>query len=364
MSAPESPISPPTLSGAVPAAALDTHEVEEAFKRLVERCRSPSSTASTFEGASRSDEIIDDDLSETTEWEADAQAELLDSILDGAEASSSDAVEVSSEVADPVERRGFGALVAATVLCGCACQAPYEVLNSRDKGCGSLMAFVEHIFGIVASLGALRQPRQLPWSLHLSLAALNAGYTLLISAAFSTSLSTTVLVAMKNGNLVASMLLGILVLRHRYSPRQYVGVLVLSAGLVVTSLCGMRSSSTSSAGAAAQHADAGLGVLYLVGALLCRSATGLLQEVCGHSYRASISELLFYRSALGLPLILVKWPVIYRHFQRWSLGTSVSGLVFPVPWLLLAANIVFDYGMKVCITRLIERRSSSSPPWS
>lgn len=267
--------------------------------------------------------------------------------------------ELEVEADTPANGKSIIALVTATVLCGCASQAPYEVLNSRDKGCAPLLSLVEHVFGIVASLGALRQPRRLPWSLHLGLGAVNAGYSLLLSAAFSTSLPTTVLVAMKNGNLVASMLLGLIVLRHRYARRQYAGVLIISAGLVATSLSGVRAgSATATPGSAASSADAWLGILYLAGALLCRAASGMLQEISGRGFGASVSELLLYRSALGLPLICMQWPSILKHAMRWSHEPEISGLVWPSPWLLLVAWIAADYGMKVCIARLIDRTSS------
>jgi len=283
---------------------------------------------------------------------------------DGIESDEAEGAATSTEVSQaapaepvaPAPTNSVVALVAATVFCGCACQAPYEVLNSRDKGCAPLLSLVEHIFGIVASLEALRQPRRLPWSLHLALAAVNAGYTLLLGAAFSTSLPMTVLVAMKNGNLVASMLLGIVVLRHKYALQQYAAVLILSCGLIVTSLSGLKSGG--STGSTTSGSDAGLGVIYLSGALLCRAASGMIQEVAGRNTGVTISELLLYRSALGLPLMLAQWSTIAKHATRWSVEPVISGLVWPTPWILLAAWIVADYGMKVCITRLIDRTSS------
>mmetsp|Transcript_13487 Transcript_13487/g.26523 ORF Transcript_13487/g.26523 Transcript_13487/m.26523 type:complete len:397 (+) Transcript_13487:57-1247(+) len=323
---------------------VDTVSSQLGAQKVEESPQWCSGSASTSEGSFSSDE---DDEDEQEIGDVRPLVELPR--VDVGEPSTSERASVSAKT------NSVGVLVAVTVLSGCASQAPYEVLNSRDKGCAPLLSIVENTFGIVASLGALRQPRRLPWSLHLGLAAVNAGYSLLLSAAFSTSLPTTVLVAMKNGNLVASMLLGVLVLQQRYSLRQYAAVLLLSAGLVVTSLSGMRAGSPVVPGSATPAADAGMGVLYLVGALLCRAASGMLQEVSGRGYGASVSELLLYRSALGLPLILVQWPSIVRHALRWS---SAEVLMWPSPWLLLASLIVADFGMKVSLARLIDRTSS------
>merc|ERR1712079_874964 len=78
----------------------------------------------------------------------------------------------------------------------------------------------------------------------------------------------------------------------------------------------------------------------------------------GRGYGVSVSELLFYRSIFGLPLILVQWPSISRHAVRWSVQPDISDLLWPSPWLLLAAWLASDYVMKVCIARLIDRTSS------
>jgi len=262
--------------------------------------------------------------------------------------------------------KNFGLLVALTIFFGCACQAPYEVLNSSDKGCAPLISLIEHLFGIAASLGALSQRRHVSWSVHIGLAATNVGYTLLLNVALCSALPTTVLIAMKNGNLVANMLLGVGIMHYRYAVGQYGGVALISAGLVLTSLAGAQTSSGVSQSAAAltvgstaggsRISSAGLGLLCIVGALLSRAASGMLQEV--RCRGAPVTELLLFRSALGLPLLFCQWPQIVHHFTRWTYGDAMPSLAWPTPWILLMANIGFDYGTKVCISQLIERTSS------
>lgn len=254
---------------------------------------------------------------------------------------------------------GVSALVALTVLCGCACQAPYEVMNSRDRGCGALVSFVEHVFGILASLGAVRQGRKLPLALHAGLAAASVGYTLLLNQALSSELPTLVLITMKNGNLAANMLLGACVMRYRYTHGQCLAVSCITVGLVLASLSGGRGTGighpTDTNGAGW---SAALGIVSLTGALLSRAAAGMLQEATCKGYDAPVSELLLYRSALGLPLVLLQWGDISHHATRWSSDDQVAGLVWPTLWLLLAANIAFDYATKVFISKLIDRTSS------
>lgn len=263
---------------------------------------------------------------------------------------------------EPVQNLGTFTLVVLTVICGCICQAPYELMNSRDKGCAHLISVTEHIFGVVASLGALRSPRQLPWSIHISLAGANIGYTLLLNAALSTTLPTVVLITMKNGNLVANMFLGFVVMRQVYNRRQYAAVAFVSLGLMLSSLAGRRGADARAASESLSDANRSSlwGVIFLAGALLSRAASGLLQEHCGRRRGGSapVPELLLYRCALGLPAILTQWPQIVHHARRWSYEPEVSGVLWPMMWVLLAANIFFDYAMKVAISHLIDRTSA------
>merc|ERR1712054_599117 len=96
-----------------------------------------------------------------------------------------------------------------------------------------------------------------------------------------------------------------------------------------------------------------LGFLTLALALVCRAATGALQEISCRTYGASIAEQMFFRNALGIPILLSQWSTIFDHASKWTFQQQVGGLPGSALWLLLAMNISFDYGTKVFITRLI-----------
>jgi len=248
---------------------------------------------------------------------------------------------------------GAFAAAALVVFCGCLCQAPYEVLNSRDKGCGALISFSEYIFGAALSIHAIREPRKLPFSLHAGLAMTNVCYSLLINMALNTALPTAVLITMKNGNLVANVLLGVCFLKRRYATLQYLGVTCITVSLILTGISGKQGG---------QKLDLGwnqlFGILCLAGALLSRAATGVIQELCCNKHGASVSELLFFRNLLGMPVILSQLPSINAHAQRWMWEDAVAGMMWPRVWALLLMNQVFDYGTKVSMTQLINCTSA------
>lgn len=246
---------------------------------------------------------------------------------------------------------GFCTLVGILIVCGCACQGPYEVMNTRDKGCAQLISLAEHLFGLVASFGAFSRPRQLPMAFHLCLALSSSGYTQLQNAALGTSLPTIVLITMKNGNLVANMLLGVWVLGRRYSLQQKGAVLCVSMGLIFTTLPG---ADRGTSGAVGMDWGCLLGIVLLAGALLCRAAGSILQEIVCRDYCVQVDELLLFRNLLGLPIVLAQWRSIAHHAERWSAGPEACGLL----WGLLVMNVLFDHITRVAVTHLIERTSA------
>lgn len=324
--------------------------------RKKEQPQSPFSAASTCTDTEHgeSDALLDSSAEQSDDsWEA------LDSSQARTQATDIQTPREQAAVApQPVggtPRSPVWMIIASTIFFGCACQAPYEVMNSRDRGCGSVITFFEYLFGLVASLDTLRTPRQLPLRLHGLLAATHLGYAMFLNLALSTSLPIPVVITMKNGNLAANMLLGLAILHRRYTPQQYVAVACITMGLVLASLSGVDCNSQGG-GASWDHV---FGVVCLVGALLSRAASNVVQEILCQDYVVSVKELIFYRCALGFPFVLLQWRQILEHIHRWgSEAQETSALVLPTMWLLLLTNLTFDFGMKVAMTQLIGRTSA------
>lgn len=184
------------------------------------------------------------------------------------------------------------------------------------------------------------------------LAVPNLGYAVLLNLALSTSLPVPVVITIKNGNLAASMLVGVVALNRRYTLHHYSAVALITFGLVLASLSG-RDDGAGAGGAGWSHL---FGVVCLMGALLSRAASSVAQEMVGQAYSVSVKELILYRSVLGLPFVLLQWRPMLRHIHRWN--SEDAPFVIPTMWLLLLTNLAFDFGMKVSITSLISRTSA------
>lgn len=250
------------------------------------------------------------------------------------------------------------ALVLAVVICGCACQAPFETLNKYDRGCGDLISFAQFTYGVVASapeaiqgisVGGLKVPVRM----HIALASANLGYFVLLNQALATSLPLPVLVTLKNGNLASNLIVGLTVMRRTYNWQQVGAVLVVTGGLVLTALTGTHQHAGSGQGDS--NTEAFVGVAFLVGALMMRALNGAFTEMVGNE--APVSELLFVGSALGLPYFALKGALISSHVSVWN-TPDLSGMLWPAMWILLLGNLVFDYLTKVAMTTLIGETSA------
>lgn len=251
-------------------------------------------------------------------------------------------------------RLGSFTLALLCILCGCSCQGPYEVMNSADKGCAQLISLAEHLFGLTASLGAARRPRQLPLPVHLCLALASVGFTQLQNAALSTSLPAIVLITLKNGNLVANMLLGTVFMRRKYSVLQKAAVLLVTLGLICTTLPDDLGTDSDVVGPERGFV---LGILLLAAALLCRAGGSILAEVVCRDYGAPVEEVILWRNLLGLPCVLTQWRSIAHHAERWT-SSSHDLVPWPGLWGLLAMNVLFDHATRVAWTHLIESTSA------
>ena len=268
------------------------------------------------------------------------------------------------------------ALSARVLAFGAAAQLCNELIFRAEPTAGDTVSLVEYGFCAFASIGALRQPRRLPWSCHLQLFATGLLYSLLMNAGLAASLPMPLVLVMKNANILANMLVGCIAAGRRYAPRQLAAAALLTAGLVLSTMGGgggggggggdggqpatgqTQAASRASDGinrssggvfggymASADNAsdvsdvsdfsDAGdggvgggsitafaCGVLALSGALLMRAMGGLAQERAFDAHGIHTNEVMFWRAALGLPVFALRWRRL--SLRAWCIDPLVA----------------------------------------
>lgn len=269
---------------------------------------------------------------------------------------------------------GVTAPVILVIASGCASGVPAEWLLSRDRGCAHLLLLADYIYNLLATApGVIRARRQRgEWALalrwHVALAMSNFAYNALLTAAMSSPLPMSIVVVLKNGGLVANLVVGCLLLGKRYSAWQVLAVLIVTVGLVATALSG--GSSKSGNGVETQlRAEATTGIALMVAALFVRALWGALQERTmqrngGDHERggrsALVAESMFFRAAFGLPMLALQGGGrVAEHLRRWNEG-SVGGLPWPGAWGLLLLKLVLDYVFRAASYRLVGKTSALS----
>ncbi|XP_042157749.1 UDP-xylose and UDP-N-acetylglucosamine transporter isoform X2 [Oncorhynchus tshawytscha] len=158
----------------------------------------------------------------------------------------------------------------------------------------------------------------------------------------------------RSGSLIANMILGIIILKKRYSMSKYLSIAMVSLGIFICTIMSARQVNTGAEGSEDQDVYAFLhwllGIAMLTFALLMSARMGIFQETLYKQYGKHSKEALFYNHCLPLPGFLLLSSDIYNHGVLFSQSTPVEvpviGQAVPVMWLYLLINVITQY---VCI---------------
>ncbi|THH26607.1 hypothetical protein EUX98_g7578 [Antrodiella citrinella] len=227
---------------------------------------------------------------------------------------------------------------------GCCSNAlTLEQLTSEYPHAGSLITFSQFLFISLHGLSKFVQftpyprlkPRQisiLPYLLQVVLFYL---VSLLNNAAFAYKIPMPVHIVFRSGGLIVNMIMGWILQRKRYHPRQIAAVLVVTAGVVLTTLSAVRPSTNNLKTAqVAPPMDTRLymtGIFILSIALLLSSILGIVQDLTYTAYRKRVAnqpkepaqsepwqESMFYLHFLSMPMFLT---------MRQELGIQLQSLL-------------------------------------
>ncbi|KAG9317091.1 UAA transporter [Chiua virens] len=239
--------------------------------------------------------------------------------------------------------------------------------------------------------------RRVPLAPYLVQVALFFALSILNNAAFAFDIPMTVHIVFRSGGMIINMLLGWLLVKKQYTPRQIVSVFIVTIGIIFTTLSASKPKPTS-----VQPSDAvsvsryvqGISILTL--ALLLSGFLGLTQDYVFTHYiqpresphapndpsaqpAPSWQENMFYIHALALPLFYYSRDNIASELARFgasppislldvdthvafalveTLGHRAPALVLPSMYVYLAANTVTQLLCVIGVNRLTGRVSS------
>jgi UDP-xylose/UDP-N-acetylglucosamine transporter B4 len=227
--------------------------------------------------------------------------------------------------------------IISLVFIGCCANAYFlEQATRIQPSCGTLLTFLQFFFTFLQTLPTqLRYSRKeglrfkapaIPlrrWSVQV---LLYFASSVLNNTAFSFHVPVPVHIIFRSGGLVVNMILGYTLKGRRYSPLQIVSVLLVTGGVVASTLAttpdGLSDSSSDNEGPSAINYFTG--IMLLLAALVLSGLMGLYQEMTFAKYGSQHwQEGLFYNHALSLPLFALRFGTLQEEWQMALKGTRM-----------------------------------------
>ncbi|XP_066997150.1 UDP-xylose and UDP-N-acetylglucosamine transporter [Anabrus simplex] len=256
------------------------------------------------------------------------------------------------------------ALAIVFVFIGCCSNVVFlELLVKEDPSSGNIITFSQ--FLLIALQGFI-------FTSHCGTKKPRIGikdYSILVvmffiasvcnNYAFNFNIPMPLHMIFRAGSLIANMVMGVIILKKRYTPSKYLSVLMITAGIVTcTVVSGKEVKATHPVGKEnLQTTDFEVifwwtvGILLLTIALFVSARMGIYQETLYGRYGKHPREALYYTHLLPLPGFLLVYNDIYEHIismsQSEPMLVPVIGVTLPKMFVYLAGNVLTQY---ICIS--------------
>lgn len=249
------------------------------------------------------------------------------------------------------------AIVLVFVGC-CSNVVSLELLVREFPGCGNIVTFAQFLFiaieGFIFETKFGRKKPAIPVSNYVVMVAMFFTISVINNYALNFNIAMPLHMIFRSGSLIANMILGIIILKKRYSASKYLSIALVSAGIFICTIMSAKQVNVSSEGTEDEGFYAFMrwliGIAMLTFALLMSARMGIFQETLYKQYGKHSKEALFYNHCLPLPGFLLLATDIYNHSIYFSQSTPVLipavGFTAPIMWIYLLINVITQY---VCI---------------
>ncbi|XP_060891732.1 UDP-xylose and UDP-N-acetylglucosamine transporter [Labrus mixtus] len=245
------------------------------------------------------------------------------------------------------------------VFIGCCSNVvSLELLVREFPGCGNIVTFAQFVFialeGFIFETNFGRKKPSIPMSNYVIMVTMFFTISVINNYALNFNIAMPLHMIFRSGSLIANMILGIIILKKRYSVSKYLSIALVSAGIFICTIMSARQVNVADEGSEEQGFSALmhwlLGIAMLTFALVMSARMGIFQETLYKQYGKHSKEALFYNHCLPLPGFLLLSTNIYNHALYFSQSTPVVvpavGLTVPIMWVYLIINVITQY---VCI---------------
>uniref|UniRef100_A0A8C6Z8B0 Solute carrier family 35 member B4 n=1 Tax=Nothoprocta perdicaria TaxID=30464 RepID=A0A8C6Z8B0_NOTPE len=238
------------------------------------------------------------------------------------------------------------AVAVGLVFGGCCSNVVFlELLVRQFPGCGNIVTFSQFLFiaveGFIFEANFGRKRPAIPIRYYLIMVAMFFTVSVVNNYALNLNIAMPLHMIFRSGSLIASMALGIIILKKRYSISKYTSIALVSVGIFTCTFM-----SAKQVVRVAKLWES-LSIAALTFALLMSARMGIFQETLYKQFGKHSKEALFYNHALPLPGFLLLAPNIYHHAVLFKpFQVPVIGVTVPIMWFYLLMNVITQY---VCI---------------
>lgn len=245
------------------------------------------------------------------------------------------------------------------VFIGCCSNVvSLELLVREFPGCGNIVTFSQFLFiaieGFIFETNFGRKKPAIPMRNYVIMVTMFFTISVINNYALNFNIAMPLHMIFRSGSLIANMILGIIILKKRYTASKYLSIALVSAGIFICTIMSAKQVNMSSEGSEEQGFYALmhwlLGIAMLTFALLMSARMGIFQETLYKKFGKHSKEALFYNHCLPLPGFLLLSTNIYNHAVYFSQSTPVVlpvvGFSMPIMWIYLMINVITQY---VCI---------------
>ncbi|XP_030072180.1 nucleotide sugar transporter SLC35B4 [Microcaecilia unicolor] len=251
------------------------------------------------------------------------------------------------------------AVAMGLVFGGCCSNVVFlEMLARQFPGCGNIVTFAQFLFiaaeGFIFEADFGRKRPAIPIRYYTIMVTMFFTVSVVNNYALNLNIAMPLHMIFRSGSLIASMVLGVIILKRRYSTSKYLSIALVSVGIFICTFMSAKQV-VSQANSSEEEGFSTLmwwllGITFLTFALLMSARMGIFQETVYKEFGKHPREALFYNHCLPLPGFLFFAPDIYNHSVLFSqsepLHVPVLGLKMPIMWFYLLMNVITQY---ICI---------------
>lgn len=241
------------------------------------------------------------------------------------------------------------------VFIGCCSNVVFlELLVQDEPACGTILTFAQFLFiaieGFVVTMDCGRRKNAIPVKEYLILMTMFFTVNVTNNMAFGYKISMPLHIIFRSGGLIASLVMGVLVLGRSYSLSKYLSVIMITLGTIICTFASAENLEETSDPADSTFTTWLTGIGILTFALFMSARMGIFQEMLYVRHGKHPREALFFIHTLSLPGFLLTWGSIAEHVAKFSSSAPLPALAHvpwlasvPRLWLYLLGNVLTQY---------------------